>query len=165
MVRETKAEINTAPATTIPNSRNNLPTKPSKKITGKKTTANVKEVEITAKKISLLPSKAAFRIGIPCSNFRNIFSVTTIPSSTTKPVANTIPKSVSTLMVNPKRYMIKNVAISEIGISIKGRMAINQFLKKKNITKTTNPNEMRRVSSTSFKDWRTFFVLSINNLN
>ena len=48
-VNETKAEIKTAPATTIPNSRNNLPTNPCKKITGKKTMASVIDVEITAK--------------------------------------------------------------------------------------------------------------------
>ena len=35
--------------------------------------------------------------------FLNIFSVTTIPSSTTSPVASTIPSKVSTLMEKPKR--------------------------------------------------------------
>jgi hypothetical protein len=34
--------------------------------------------------------------------------------------------------------MIKKVAMSEIGISIKGLIAINQFLKKKKIRKKTN---------------------------
>ena len=61
--------------------------------------------------------------------------------------------------------MMKNVAIKEIGISISGRMAISQFRKKKKITNTTKPKEITSVSSTSFKDWRTFLVLSINNLN
>ena len=51
--RETNADINTAPATTIPNSLNSLPTNPCKKMIGKNTTAKVKEVETTAKKISL----------------------------------------------------------------------------------------------------------------
>ena len=48
-VRETKADINTAPATTIPNSRNRRPTKPSKNIMGRNMTAIVIEVAITAK--------------------------------------------------------------------------------------------------------------------
>ena len=49
MVRETNAETNTAKARTTPNSRNSLPTKPSKKITGRKTMARVSEVEIITK--------------------------------------------------------------------------------------------------------------------
>jgi len=48
-VSETNAEINTAPATTIPNSRNSLPTKPLRNTIGRNTTASVIEVEMTAK--------------------------------------------------------------------------------------------------------------------
>ena len=59
MVNDTKAEINTAPATTTPNSLNKLPTNPCKNTTGRNTTARVIEVDITAKNISLLPSSAA----------------------------------------------------------------------------------------------------------
>ena len=123
------------------------------------------EVEITAKKISLLPSLAASFKGKPSSNFLNIFSVTTIPSSTTKPVANTIANKVSTLIEKPARYIMKKVAIKEIGISISGLIAINQFLKKKNITSTTKANEMKIVSFTSCKALRTFLVLSIGTSN
>ena len=47
--KETNAEIKTAPAKTIPNSRNNRPTKPCRKMIGKKTIAKVSEVAITAK--------------------------------------------------------------------------------------------------------------------
>src|SRR4051794_34736892 len=142
MVNDTNADISTAAASVTPNSRNNLPTNPSRKITGRNTTASVMEVEITAKNISLLPSNAAWRIGMPCSNLRKIFSVTTIPSSTTKPVASTIPNNVSTLMEKPARYMMKNVATSEIGMSINGRRAVSQLRKKKKITSTTNEKEM-----------------------
>ena len=165
MVRDTKAEINTAAARVTPNSLNNLPTNPSRKITGKNTTASVKEVDITAKNISLLPSSAAFRIGSPSSSFRKIFSVTTIPSSTTNPVANTIPNKVNILMENPNRYMIKKVAISEMGISINGRSAISQLRKKKNITKTTSEKEIIKVSFTSLSERRIISVLSIITLN
>ena len=48
-VKDTKAEIITDPATTIPNSRNNLPVNPCKKMMGRNTTASVMEVEMTAK--------------------------------------------------------------------------------------------------------------------
>src|SRR5690606_10414215 len=104
-------------------------TNPSRKITGKNTAAKVTEIEITAKKISLEPLIAACIGGIPSSTFLKIFSVTTIPSSTTKPVANTMAKSVNTLIENPHKYMMKKVAINETGISINGRKAIDQFLK------------------------------------
>src|SRR4051812_21789575 len=97
IVKDTTADTNTAPATTTPNSRNNLPTNPWRKITGRNTTASVMDVEITAKNISRLPSNAAFLIDIPSSSFLKMFSVTTIPSSTTSPVASTIANSVNTL--------------------------------------------------------------------
>ena len=158
IVNETNADINTAAATVIPNSLNKLPTKPCKKITGKNTTASVIEVDITAKNISLLPSSAALLIGKPNSSFLNIFSVTTIPSSTTSPVASTIPSRVNTLMENPKMYITKNVAMSEIGMSMIGRMAMSQFLKKKKITSTTSVKEISKVSSTSLIALLTFFV-------
>jgi hypothetical protein len=60
-----------------------------------------------------------------------MFSVTTMPSSTTRPVANTIPSNVSTLMVKPQRYMIKKVPISDTGMSINGRKAMAQLRKKR----------------------------------
>jgi len=116
---------------TTPNSRNSRPTNPSRKITGRNTAANVMEMEITAKKISFEPLIAASIGVIPSSTFLKIFSVTTIPSSTTNPVAKTMANNVKTLMENPKSHMIKNVAISETGISIKGLKAIAQSLKNK----------------------------------
>ena len=129
--RETKAEINTAPATTIPNSLKSLPTKPSRKIIGRKTIASVSEVEMTAKKISLDPSLAAVHLSMPCSIFLYIFSVTTIPSSTTSPVASTSDKRVSTLIEKPAMYMIKNAPTNATGISISGLNAIDHSLKNK----------------------------------
>ena len=120
------------------------------------------EVEITAKNISLLPSMAACLIGIPFSNLLKIFSVTTMPSSTTSPVASTMASSVKILMENPEKYIIKKVATSEIGMSISGRIAINQSLKKKKITSTTSVKEIINVSSTSLSDLRILVVLSNN---
>ena len=69
-------------------------------------------------------------MGIPLSNFRKIFSVTTIPSSTTKPVASIIANKVRIFIENPARYIIKKVEISDIGISMSGRIAIKVFPEK-----------------------------------
>ena len=134
-------------------------------MTGRNTTASVNDVEITAKKISRLPSNAACRIGRPLSSFRNMFSVTTIPSSTTRPVARTIPNNVRMLIEKPHMYMTKNVATSDMGISINGRTATSRLRKKNRITMTTSENAMISVSSTSLIDWRTRRVLSIRTLN
>src|SRR5690606_16104966 len=128
--KDTKAEISTAAPMTTPNSLNKRPTNPSKKMTGKNTAANVMEIEITAKNISFEPFIAASIGDIPSSTFLNIFSVTTIPSSTTSPVASTIANNVKTLIEKPHKYIIKKVAIKETGISTKGRKAIDQFRKK-----------------------------------
>src|SRR5690606_15567556 len=148
-VKDTKADISTADARTTPNSLNNLPTNPSKKMTGRNTAAKVTEMEITAKNISLDPFTAACIGCIPSSTFLYMFSVTTIPSSTTSPVASTMAKSVRTFTEKPKIHMIKNVKIKETGISIKGRKARDHFLKNRNITKITSVMEIRRVSATS----------------
>ncbi len=68
---------------------------------------------------------------MPSSTFLKMFSVTTIPSSTTNPVARTIASKVNTLMEKPNSHMMKKVAIKDTGISINGLNAIDQFLKNK----------------------------------
>ena len=101
-------------------------------------------------------------MGMPSSIFLKIFSVTTIPSSTTKPVASTMAKRVNTFMEKPARYIIKKHETKEMGMSMRGRMAIIQFLKKKKITRITRHSEMMSVSFTSSNDLRTLFVVSIS---
>ena len=44
-------------------------------------------IETTVKPISLAPRSAAWRGGVPCSRCRIMFSMTTMASSTTNPVA------------------------------------------------------------------------------
>ena len=130
-------------------------------MTGRNTAARVTDIEITAKKISFEPLMAA-SIGLyPSSSFLNIFSVTTIPSSTTKPVARTIARSVSTLMENPKRYMIKKVDINETGISISGLKAILQSRKNKKMMRITSISEIRMVSETSVTERLIKIVVSM----
>ena len=118
-------------------------------------------MEMTAKKISLDPLIAASIGDMPASTFLNIFSVTTIPSSTTSPVARTTAKSVSTLMEKPKRYIIKKVAISETGMSIRGLKAIAQSLKNRYIIRITRIRDIPSVSATSITDFFTKVVVSI----
>jgi phage tail sheath protein FI len=64
-------------------------------------------------------------------------------------VAKTIANKVNTLIEKPHKYIIKNVAINETGISIKGRNAIDQSLKNKKIIISTRITEINKVSATS----------------
>jgi hypothetical protein len=85
------------------------------------------EIEITAKDL-IRAFDGCFNRVMPLL-LLNIFSVTTIPSSTTKPVARTIANKVNTLMEKPNNHMIKKVAINETEYQ-SGLKAIAQSLKK-----------------------------------
>ena len=81
-------------------------------------------------------------------------------SSTTNPVANTIPSKVKILIEKLKRYIMKNAPIREIGMATTGIIVVRQSLKKKKITNTTRPKAMRIVSCTSEIALLIGFVLS-----
>jgi hypothetical protein len=55
-----------------------------------------------------------------------MFSMTTIASSTTSPVASVKPKSVRVLMENPSAFISANVPISDTGIVIAGISVVRQ---------------------------------------
>lgn len=97
-VNATKEETTTAPAMTTLNSRNKRPVVPSKKTIGKNTATSTTVVAITAKKISFDPLNPACKGVIPCSIFVKMFSMTTMASSTTKPMAKTTANKVRMLM-------------------------------------------------------------------
>ena len=63
----------------------------------------------------------AFLGSIPkVSILRTAFSVTTMASSTTIPIARTIPNNDNVLMLNPKSPMTANVPMSETGMVAAG---------------------------------------------
>ena len=92
--------------------------------------------------------------------WRSMFSITTIASSTTMPVASTIPKSVSVLIEKPNSLMNANVPTSETGIVTVGMSVLRQFCRNRNITRTTSAIASTSVSSTSLIDSRTTPTLS-----
>ena len=57
---------------------------------------------------------------------RSTFSITTIASSTTKPVASVIPNNVSVLIEKPNAFTKMNVPTSETGIVIAGINVLRQ---------------------------------------
>jgi hypothetical protein len=75
--------------------------------------------------------------------------MTTIASSTTNPIANTIANRVRILIENPKIYIIKNVPIREMGIATMGINVVLTFLRNRKITSTTKQNASAMVVRTS----------------
>ncbi|MNT94260.1 hypothetical protein D3C72_2359070 [compost metagenome] len=91
-------EITTAPARVRANSLNNAPVRPVRKPMGAYTAARVMVIETTGMAISRAPSMAASSGVLPSSMWRWMFSTTTMASSTTRPMANTIASRVSRLI-------------------------------------------------------------------
>ena len=84
-VSDTKVEITIAKVSVSENSRNTRPTTPSMNSSGMNAAISDRLIEITVKPICRAPSSAA-RIGEwPFSRLRNMFSIMTMASSTTKP--------------------------------------------------------------------------------
>ena len=123
-----------------------IPVVPGNKLTGTKTEISTSEVAITALVTSAMAMMVALcgsctHSSVPAtvcpSRWRCTFSITTIASSTTSPVASVIPKSVSELMEKSKSRMKANVPISETGIVMAGMMVARQSCKNRKITRIT----------------------------
>ena len=99
----TSAEIVTASASVMPNSRKSAPVWPGRNDSGTKTAASVAVVATTAKNTCWVPSTAAARGPMPWPRRRTMFSSTTIASSTTRPVASTSASRVRMLIEKPIR--------------------------------------------------------------
>ncbi len=89
-----------------------------------------------------------------------MFSITTMASSTTRPIASTMPSIVSTLMENPAMYMMKNDPMSEIGITTTGMSVVRQSRRNMKMIITTRMKAVITVSCTSAIDCRMYLVMS-----
>ena len=88
-----------------------------------------------------------------------MFSMTTIASSTTMPVARMMPKSVSVLIEKPISFTNANAPTSETGIVIAGISVLRQFCRKTKMTSTTRTIASTSVFSTSTIDASTTSVV------
>ena len=88
-----------------------------------------------------------------------MFSITTIASSTTMPVARMMPKSVSVLMEKPISFTNANVPMSETGIVIAGMSVLRQVCRNTKMTRTTSTIASASVFSTSRIDSSTTSVV------
>src|SRR5215470_9724019 len=113
------------------NCRNMMPVVPGKSATGTNTATSTSDVAITVPATSFIATDAALCGSvIPSTIWRSTFSITTIASSTTSPVASVIPKSVRVLIENPNAFTKMNVPTSETGIVIAGMNVLLQSCKK-----------------------------------
>src|SRR5947207_601004 len=89
-----------------------------------------------------------------------MFSMTTMASSTTSPVASVMPKSVSVLIEKPSSLTNPNVPMSDTGIVIAGISVVRQFCRNRNMTSTTSAMASASVVTTSRIDSATTVVVS-----
>ena len=119
-------------------------------------------IESTVKPISCAPRSAACIGCIPFSMCRLMFSITTIASSTTNPVAivNAISDRLS--RVYPRRYIAPNVLISDTGTEILGINVAQPFRRKTKTTRITRLIEMPIAVSASITEARIVLVRSLS---
>src|SRR5215469_7029049 len=138
-----------------------MPVVPGKNDTGTNTEINTSEVAITALATSAIAAEvAACGSVLSASMWRWAFSMTTMASSTTNPVASVIPKSVSELIEKPNILMNAKVPIRETGIVTAGIMVARQSSRNRKITMMTIRIASSRVVTTSFTESPTTVVVS-----
>ena len=114
-----------------------------------KTAIRDRLIERTVNPTSREPSSAAFIGGTPSSMRREIFSSTTIASSTTNPVAMVSAIRDRLLRLKPLRCMTPNVPIRDTGTATIGISVARQSRRKTNTTMITSAIEIASVLSTS----------------
>ncbi len=125
------------------------------------TASSTSELATTALVISRMAAEAPAYDSMRFSlTKRAMFSMTTIASSTTSPVASVNPKSVSVLMEKPSAFIRPNVPISETGIVIAGISVVRHDCRNRKTTATTSTIEIPSVLSTSRIDSETNGVVS-----
>ena len=118
-------------------------------------------VATTAPKTSPIASRAATRACIRLVWMkRSMFSMTTIASSTTSPVARVMPKRVSVLIEKPRALAKAKVPISDTGMVTAGMTVLRSVCRKTKMTSTTRRTATPRVKRTSLSDSLTTRVVS-----
>ncbi len=136
------------------NSRNSRPGRPSISSSGINTATSETLIDSTVKPTSRAPSSAALIGFMPASTWREMFSSTTMASSTTKPVAMVNAISDRLLRLNPHRYMAANEPISDTGTATAGISVARPERRKMNTTRITSPMAIASDCSTSASDAR-----------
>ncbi|MNP76011.1 hypothetical protein D3C76_1731690 [compost metagenome] len=91
---------------------------------------------------------------------RSTFSTTTMASSTSRPMANTMPNIDKVLMVKPATARTPNVPSRTTGTVSVVMMVARRFCRNRNITRNTNTIASPRVWNTPWIESRTTGVVS-----
>src|ERR1700742_2905850 len=152
-VKALNAEMAMANAMVSANCLYRMPVVPGKNDTGTNTEMSTSEVAMTALVTSAIASDVAL-CGAQCSSeiWRCTFSITTMASSTTSPVARVMPNNVSELMEKPNILMKAKVPTSETGMVMAGMTVARQSSRKRKMTAITMAIASSRVEMTSFTE-------------
>ncbi len=136
-VRALMVLIRTAAEMVNANCLKSCPVIPDINAVGTKTANRTRVVAMTGPVISLIAVMAACLGVIPSAIYRDVLSTTTIASSTTIPIARTIPNRDSMFNENPSPDIIANVPTRETGMATTGTTVARQSCRKMKITRTT----------------------------
>src|ERR1700761_3441359 len=132
------------------NWRYRMPVVPGKNETGTKTAISTSEAAITALVTSDIATDVASCGSVcSCEIWRCTFSMTTMASSTTRPVASVMPKSVNELIEKLNSRIKMKVPINETGIVTTGIIVSRQSSKNRKMTAMTMMMASPSVTSTS----------------
>ena len=127
-VKATMVDIITDTAMVRVNCLYSIPVIPERKLTGTNTAHNTNDMAMRALPISCMAFLDACAGESPSLRIiLSTFSTTTIASSTTVPIARTIPNKVSVLRLNPNTSITPNVPISDMGTAIAGMSVARQL--------------------------------------
>ena len=93
-----------------------------------------------------------------------MFSITTMASSTTKPVATVSAISERLSRLKPASYMIASAPISDSGTDRLGMMVAGILRRNRNMTSTTRPTASASSNSTSSTEARMVVVRSVSGV-
>ena len=146
------AEITVEMAIVAANCRKNCPVRPCMKVMGTNTAHRTMAMATIGPDTSRIAWWAASRGARPASMLRSTFSTTTIASSTTIPMASTMPNNVSVLTVKPSASSTPNVPTIETGTASSGMIEARQVCRNRITTITTSKAASNRVSTTELID-------------
>ncbi len=119
---------------------------PDRNATGTNTAHSTSTIAITGPPTSSIARFAASFGGRLCSfMLRSTFSITTIASSTTMPMASTRPNSVSMLMEKPSAAMPAKVPMIDTGTASTGMSVTRKLCRKRYTTSTTSISASKKV--------------------
>ncbi len=125
------------------------PVMPGMKTVGRNTAARTSAMAMTGPATCSIAARVASRGAIPSSMWRSTASTTTMASSTTRPMATTIPIRAIGLMENPRRGKKAKVPMSETGTATAGISVARHPCRKTNTTMITRTIAINSVSTIS----------------